>query len=69
MLKVFDFFQDIIKSCNVFTSPVNQRYKLEPDYNTFAGGVISIGLIILLMSIFSSSWMSLLNKNDVSANA
>lgn len=62
-----EFFQGVIKSCNVFTSPVNFRYKLEPDYSTFAGGLISIILVLLLMSIFFNSWMSLLNKEDISS--
>ncbi len=62
MSKVFEFFQDILKSCNVFTSPVNLRYKLDPDYNTVAGGVFSIALIILLMSVFFNAWLQLLNR-------
>ena len=62
MAKVFGFFYEAIKSCNVFTSPVNLRYKLDPDYNTVAGGVVSIALIILLMSVFFNAWMELLNK-------
>ena len=67
MFKIFDFFQDTIKSCNVFTSPVNLRYKLDPDYNTSAGGFVSIILILLLMSVFFNSWMALLNKTDISS--
>ena len=62
MAKVFGFFYEAFKSCNVFTSPVNLRYKLDPDYNTVAGGVVSIALIILLMSVFFNAWMELLNK-------
>ena len=62
MSKVFDFFQDVIKSCNVFTSPVNLRYKLDPDYNTFAGGFVSIILVILLASVFFNAWFTLLSK-------
>ena len=67
MFKFFDFFQDAIKSCNVFTSPVNLRYKLDPDYNTAAGGFVSIILILLLMVVFFNSWMALLNKTDISS--
>ncbi len=62
MGKVFDFFGEVIKSCNVFTAPVNLRYKLDPDYNTFTGGVVSIGLMILLVSVFFNAWLQLLNK-------
>jgi hypothetical protein len=51
----------------VFTSPVNLRYKLDPDYNTSAGGFVSIILILLLMSVFFNSWMALLNKTDISS--
>lgn len=58
----------MIKSCNVFTSPVNLRYKLDPDYNTFAGGIVSIALIILLMSVFFNAWMELLNKEAISSS-
>ena len=68
MTQVYDFFQQAIKSCNVFTSPVNLRYKLDPDYNTFAGGVVSIILILLLVSVFFNSWMALLNKKDISSS-
>lgn len=68
MPKVFDFFQDAIKSCNVFTSPVNLRYKLDPDYNTFAGGIVSIILVILLISVFFNAWMDLLSKSDIASN-
>ncbi len=57
MRKVLDFFEDAIKTCNVFTSPVNLRYQLDPDYNTFTGGVVSIALIILLVSVFFSAWL------------
>jgi hypothetical protein len=68
MFKVFEFFQDALKSCNVFTSPVNLRYKLDPDYNTSAGGAVSIVLILLLMSVFFNSWMALLNKKDIGSS-
>jgi divalent metal cation (Fe/Co/Zn/Cd) transporter len=40
---------------------------LDPDYNTFAGGFVSIILIFLLMSVFFNSWMALLNKTDISS--
>ena len=68
MTQLFKFFQQAIKSCNVFTSPVYLRYKLDPDYNTFAGGVVSIILILLLVSVFFNSWMALLNKTDISSS-
>jgi hypothetical protein len=62
MSQVFEFFQDVVKSCNVFTSPVNLRYKLDPDYNTVAGGFVSIILVILLVSVFFNAWITLLSK-------
>lgn len=68
MSKVFDYFSQAIKSCNVFTSPVNLRYKLDPDYNTVAGGIVSVALIVLLMSVFFNAWMELLNKEAISSS-
>lgn len=58
----------MIKSCNVFTAPVNLRYKLDPDYNTVTGGLVSIGLIILLVSVFYNAWMQVLNKEAISSS-
>lgn len=69
MSRVLELFQDAIKSCNVFTSPVNLRYKLDPDYNTVAGGLVSVALIILLMSVFFNAWMELLNKEAISSSS
>ena len=67
MSKVLGFFEEVIKSCNVFTAPVNLRYKQDPDYNTVTGGFTSIGLIILLVSVFYNAWMELLNKEAISS--
>jgi hypothetical protein len=65
MGRVTKFLQETIKGFNVFSSPVNLRYDLDPDYNTFAGGCVSVGLIVLLMTVFYSAWISLLNKQTI----
>jgi len=69
MRKIVSFFEEVIKSCNVFTAPVNLRYKLDPNYNTLTGGFFSIGLIILLVSVFYNAWLELLNKEAISSTS
>jgi hypothetical protein len=40
---------------------------MEPVYNTLTGGLISIGLIVLLIGVFFTSWIELLNKESIFA--
>ena len=68
MNKAKEFCTDFFKAFDVFTSPVNLRYDKEPEYDTLTGGCISLGLIVLLISVFFNSWLDLLNKRTISAN-
>lgn len=65
MGKFLNSVSDKIKSFNVFSSPVNLRHGLDPEYNTTAGGIITIGLLILLSVLFYGQWASLVHKDQI----
>jgi hypothetical protein len=65
MKKFLNSLNDKAKSFNVFSSPVNLRHELDPEYNTTAGGYITIGLFILLSVLFYSQWLSLIHKDQI----
>ncbi len=65
MRKFFTIFTSVVKKLNLFTSPVTLRYDLDPDYDTFTGGCLTIILFALFFSIFLPTGVQLLNKDKI----
>jgi hypothetical protein len=54
-----------VKKVNVFKSPICLRYNSDSDYDTSAGGVLTIGLFIMFFAITLGQWIRLFNKKDI----
>lgn len=67
MRSLSELFKDAFKECNVFSASVSLRYDLDPDYNTFTGAFVTVGLMVLLVSVFYSQWIALLNRQAISS--
>jgi hypothetical protein len=55
--KVFNVTIEVVKKLNVFKTPVCLRYDLDPDYDTFAGGCITITLFTFFFVVFFNTWV------------
>lgn len=68
MKKIFNVTSEVVKKMNMFTAPVNLRYDLDPDYETFAGGFLSIILFALFAALFLPMGIDMINKNNITTN-
>lgn len=63
MKRFYNTMIEVVKKLNLFTSPVTLRYDLDPDYETFTGGCLTIILFALFFSIFLPVGVNVINKN------
>ena len=57
--------KDKIKALDFFSSPASMRVRGSDSYETICGGIMSIGVIIFFISVFSTTIWNVLNKVDV----
>jgi hypothetical protein len=57
MKKFFYYLGEIVKEINVFKAPVCLRYDFDSDYDTFLGGFLTIGLLVLFFVLFIGQWI------------
>ena len=54
--------KEMIKSCDLFAQPVTFRYAHEPEYQSLTGGLTSIVLLIIFLSIFTGNFINTFKK-------
>jgi len=58
----------VIEECDLFCSPITLRYKNDNDFKTLTGGVCSLFLICLFVTVFYNKFMSCMNMEHVNAS-
>ena len=64
-MKCKSFFSELIKIFDLFSLTQFLRYKQDEDYKTFSGGVISLLVVGIFSSLFSSNAIATVNKTDI----
>jgi hypothetical protein len=57
--------KDGVKKVNVFKFPICLRHENDSDYDTLAGGFLTISLFIMFFAISIGQWIRLFNKQDI----
>lgn len=64
-MKLFRVLRSMVNRADFFSTTELIRYREEPDFKTFTGGIFSLAIIILLTVIFSSMSMSAVNREHI----
>ena len=52
-----------LKTVDIFAKPIQLTYKGQDKFRTSFGGVLSVGVIILIVSLFAYNLRDLINRN------
>ena len=63
-----NFFKGLTLRSDMFAAPPTLRINGQPSYETYFGGCLSILLVILFMAVFSTSFIDVINKINVTAS-
>ena len=66
--KCINFFQNKVKSRDMYGQPIALNFKGEESINTFIGGVISIFLTLLFTYYFFTEFLIMVNRDNTSIN-
>lgn len=61
-MKFLQVLKTLINRADFFSTTELIRYREEPDFKTFTGGVFSIAIVSLLAVIFASMSLSAVNR-------
>lgn len=61
-MKLLRVLRSMVHHADFFSTTELIRYREEPDFKTFTGGIFSLAIIILLAVIFSSMSISAVNR-------
>lgn len=64
-MKIFGILRKLINQADFFSTTELIRYREEPDFKTFTGGIFSIAIIVVLATIFGNMSLSAVRRENI----
>lgn len=68
-MKLTSILREAITINDFFYSTQLFRFKKEPEYRTFTGGIFSLGIIIVIIVAFASMILSMLERTTITTSS